>query len=442
VNRIALLLRKDLLVLRRSPLLLGILLAYPLAIAVLVGLVASYASSKPRVAFVDEDNLPPTVIVGGKRFHVDRTIREVSQNVKVLRLSPEAAARQLSTGGVVAVVTVPPGFIASLKGMVKSPQLELQLSKGTLSSRVEQQVQALVYSLNRQLQRAYIENNLRYVTLILHGGDGSFLGQPIDVLGIEKAEKVLAGMPQTPRVERLRGFLHDARLALANTGDALRSTAHPIELVRAPTRGRTWVLSAEVQAYALGLTITFLALMLAAGSLAAERDENVIGRLARGLIGLGHLIWAKVALAAGVALVLGLAIAMAFGAIIEIGGVTGGEPWRRLPLLVVGLVLAGGALGALGALLGALAREARTASLVALLVVMPIVFLGLIPAEVVPPAAWASDALPFAHSVRFFSAALYDLSPWGSVVREGLWLVALGAVFGGLARVGARRLLV
>lgn len=442
MNRIALVLRKDVLVLRRSPLLLGILLAYPLAIAVLVGLVASYASSKPRVAFVDEDNLPPTVIVGGKRFHVDRTIRQVSQNVKLVRLSPEAAARQLSTGGVVAVVTVPPGFIASLKGMVKSPQLELQLSKGTLSSRVEQQVQALVYSLNRQLQRAYIENNLRYVTLILHGGDGSFLGQPIDVLGIEKAEKVLAGMPQTPKVERLRGFLHDARLALANTGDALRSTAHPIELVRAPTRGRTWVLSAEVQAYALGLTVTFLALVLAAGSLAAERDENVIGRLARGLIGLGHLVWAKVALAAGVALVLGLAISVAFGAIIEIGGVTGGEPWRRLPLLVVGLVLAGGAVGALGALLGALAREARTASLVALLVVMPIVFLGLIPAEVVPPAAWASDALPFAHSVRFFSAALYDLSPWGSVLREGLWLVALGAVFGGLARVGARRLLV
>ena len=442
MSRIALLLRKDVLVLRRSPLLLGILLAYPIAIAVLVGLVASYASSKPRVAFVDEDNLPPTVIVGGKRFHIDRTIQEVSQNVKLVRLSPEAAERQLSTGGVVAVVTVPPGFIASLKGMVKSPQLELKLSRGTLSSRVEQQVQALVYSLNRQLQRAYIENNLRYVTLILHGGDGSFLGQPIDVLGIEKADKVLAGMSQTPRVQRLRGFLHDARLALANTGDALRSTAHPIELVRAPTRGRTWVLSAEVQAYALGLTITFLALMLSAGSLAAERDENVIGRLARGLIGLGQLIWAKIALAAGVALVLGLTIAVAFGAIIEIGGVTGGEPWRRLPLLVVGLVLAGGALGALGALLGALGREARTASLVALLVVMPIIFLGLIPAEIVPPAAWASDALPFAHSVRFFSAALYDLSPWGSVLREGLWLVALGAVFGGLARVGARRLLV
>ena len=65
MNRIALLLRKDVLVLRRSPLLLGILLAYPLAIALLIGLVASYGSSKPRVAFVDEDNLPATVVLGG-----------------------------------------------------------------------------------------------------------------------------------------------------------------------------------------------------------------------------------------------------------------------------------------------------------------------------------------------------------------------------------------
>ena len=435
------LLRKDVLVLRRSPLLLGILIAYPLAIALLVGLVASYASSKPRVALVDEDNLPATVVVGGKRFHVDRTIRQASQNVKLVRLSPEDADRQLRTGKVVAVVTVPPGFIASLKGMVRSPQLELQLSRGTISSRVEQQVQALVFSLNRRLQRAYIANNLRYVTLILKGGDGRFLGQPIDVLGIESAERLLDAMPATPRNRRLRDFLHDARLALANTGDALRSTAHPIELVRAPGRGRTWVLSAEVQAYALGLTITFLALVLAAGSLAAERDENVIGRLARGLVGLGQLIWSKVALAAAVALALGLAISLAFGVAIEIGGVTGGEPWRRLPLLVVGLVLAGACLGALGSLLGALAREARSASLVALLVVMPIVFLGLIPREVVPPAAWVSDVLPFAHSVRFFSAALYDLSPWTSVLREGLWLVALGVVFGGLARIEARRLL-
>ena len=441
MKRVLLLLRKDVLVLRRSPLLLGILIAYPIALAVLIGLVASYGSSKPRVALVDEDNLPTTVVLGGHRFDVERTIGEVSKNVTLVRLSPDEASRQLRDGRVVGVVTVPPGFVSTLRGMVHSPQLQLELSTGTISSRVEQQVQALVYSLNRQLQRAYIASNLRYVQLILRGGDGSFLGAPITVLGIQRAQRLLRGMPQTKRTAVLLDFLHDARLALANTNDALSSTAHPIELVRAPARGRTWALSAEVQAYALGLTITFLALLLAAGSLAAERDENVVGRLARGLVGLGQLVWSKVALAAAVALALGLAISLAFGLVIQVGGVTGGEPWRRLPLLVVGLVLAGGSVGALGAFLGAIAREARSASLIAVLVVMPIVFLGLIPAEIVPPAGWISALLPFSHAVDFFRSALYDLSPWREVALQGSWLLVLGAVFGGLARVGARRLL-
>ena len=237
MSRVLLLLRKDLLILRRSPLLAGILIAYPLAIAVLVGLVASYGSAKPRVAFVDEDNLPATVVLGGHRFHVDRTIREVSKNVKLVRLDHDEAERQLRDGRVVAVVTVPPGFVATLRGLVRSPQLELELSRGAISSRVEQQVQALVYSLNRQLQTAYIESNLRYVSLILDGGDGSFIGQPITVLGIEQAQRLLAQMPQTARTRTLLDFLHDARLALANTGDALRVDGAP-DRARACSRTR------------------------------------------------------------------------------------------------------------------------------------------------------------------------------------------------------------
>ncbi|HEY6834877.1 MAG TPA: ABC transporter permease [Gaiellaceae bacterium] len=441
MKRIWLLLRKDALVLRRSPLLLGILVAYPITIAILVGLVASYASAKPRVALVDEDNLPPTVVIGGHRFHVDKTIKQASKNVTLVRLSPDQAEQQLKNGKVVAVVTVPPGFVATLKEMVRSPKLEVELSHGTISSRVDQQVQALVYSLNRQLQRAYIGTNLHYVTLILNGGTGSLLGQQFNVLGLARSEQLLRGMPQTPRVRKLEDFIHDARLALANTDAAMRSLANPIGLQHVKASGRTWVLSANVQAYALALTITFLTLMLAAGSLAAERDENVIGRLARGLVGLGHLVWAKVALAAALALVLGLAIAVAFGVIIQVGGVTGGEPWHRLPLLVLGLLLAGGSLGALGALLGALAREARSASLVALLVVLPIVFLGLIPSEIVPPAGWASSLLPFTHAFEFFRSALFDLSPWREVAKQALWLVVLGGIFGALACRGARRLL-
>jgi ABC-type Na+ efflux pump permease subunit len=421
-------------------LLLGVLLTYPLLIAVLVGLVAGYANAKPRVALVDEDGLPQVVAIAGHRFDVQRTIDEVSRNVKLVRLSPQEAKRQFRSGKVVAVVTVPEGFLATLKSMVVTPKLEVQTARGVVSSRVDQQVQALVYQLNRQLQSAFIGTNLGYVRLILQGGTGTFLGRQFQVLGLDRAERELAGVPG-PKAARLRDFVHDARLALAQTGNALSATAHPIEIERVGGRGRTWALSADVQAYALGVTITFLTLVLAAGSLAAERDENVVGRLVRGLVSLGQLVWAKVLLAAAIALALGLGVALVFGAVIQIGGVEGGEPWARIPLLAAGLLLAGAALGAVGALLGALAREARTASLVALLVVLPIVFLGLVPKEIVPVAGWISDLLPFSHAVRFFSAALYDSSQWATLAREAAWLCGLGAVFGVVARIETRRLL-
>jgi len=440
--KVLLLLRKDLRILRRSPVLVAVLVAYPLVVAGLVGLVAGYASSKPRIALVDEDHLPARVVVGDRSFDVNRTIARVSRDVHLVRLSPEEAARELRTGKVVATVTVPQGFVADLRTMVRSPHLILQTTHGGITPRVTQQVQALVYSLNRELQSAYIAANLRYVRLILHGGPGAFLGRKFRILGLDRTERLLRQLPRGPRLDRIRGFVGDARLALGQTGAALHATANPIELVRAPERGRTWALSAQVQAYALALTISFLTLVLAAGSLAAERDENVVARLARGLVGLGELVSAKVVLAAVVSLFVGLAIALAFGVIIQVGDVTGGEPWVRLPLLGAGLVLAGASLGGLGALLGALAREARTASLVALLVVLPVVFLGLVPREIVPAAGVVSDALPFAHAVRLFSSSLYDVRPWAAVAREAAWLAGLGLAFGAAARLGARRLLV
>ena len=232
-----------------------------------------------------------------------------------------------------------------------------------------------------------------------------------------------------------------AELALAETDDALRTTANPIRLERAPDRGRTWVLSAQVQAYALALTLAFLTLLLSAGALAAERDENVLGRLARWLVRLWELVAAKVALAAVVAVVLGLAIALAFGIAIEAGDVTGGravgapavargrprargrEPGRaRLP------ARRAGARGADGVA----RRSARRAA-------------DRLPR---PRAARARAcgrldqrrAPVRARGAAVLSSALYDASPWATVAVEAAWLAGLGLLFGALARLGMGRL--
>jgi ABC-2 type transport system permease protein len=440
VNAVALLLRKDLTVLRRSPLLLGALLAYPVVIALLVGLVAGYASSKPRVAFVDEDNVPPVVQVAGHNFHVKSIIDQVAKNVTLVRMSPDEARRELASGKVVATITVPSGFVGALETTAESPSLVLRTGSGAVAPRVTEQVQALVYQLNRQLQSVFINANLVFVRLILHGGSGSFLGRPFTVLGLDRTEQLLASLPQSQRVKTIRTFIHTARAGLARTGTALQATAHPIQLRQPKAKGRSWLLSAQVQAYGIALTVTFLALLLAAGAAAAERDEGTIGRLRRGLVTLGQLVWSKVVLAAVVGLALGGVIAVVFGVVAEVGGVTGGEPWARLPLLLVGVALAAAVVGAAGALLGALAREARTASLLAVLVVLPVVFLGLVPRGAFALAWWVSEFLPFAHAVRWFGAALYDTSPWRTLGVETLWLLGIGAVFGALARGSMRRL--
>lgn len=434
MTRARLLLTKDLRVLRRSPLLLGVLVLYPALIALLLALVAGYANSKPRVAFVDDDNLPEVVEIGGRTFHIARTIDRVSENVSLVPMNRDEAERQLGSGKVVAVVRVPAGFLAQLKAMQRSPELELQTTRGLLASRVTQQMQALVYSLNRELQDAFIAANLEYVDLILHGGTGTFLGRRFNVLGLERAEERVVD----PEV---REFIEVAQLALGATDDALEATANPIELKAAPARGRTWALSAQVQAHALALVTIFLGTVLAAAALAAERDERVLSRLARGLASLGQILSAKLALAALVAGLLGLGVAVAFGVAVEAADVQGGQPWLRLPALLPALLLVGAAAGALGALLATLAREARAATLVAVLVVLPIVFLGIVPREAAPAAGAVSDLLPFAHAVRLFDALLYETSPWEAAAVEGAWLLAIGVALAAAARPLMRRLL-
>src|SRR5205814_4729640 len=166
------------------------------------------------------------------------------------------------------------------------------------------------------------------VQLILTGGRAEFGGRTYDVLGLARMQKLLQKLPPGAQRDRISEFARIAGVALAQTGSLLGATANPIGLERAHENSRSSLLSAQVQAYALALTITFLALLLAARAIASERDENAIGRLARGLASLGQLVWAKVALAAVVALALGLAIALTFGIAIEAGNVSGGEPWQ------------------------------------------------------------------------------------------------------------------
>ena len=385
MSAVVLLLRKDLTVLRRSPLLLAALLAYPIVIALLVGLVAGYASSKPRVAWVDEDNVPAVVQVAGTASTCRSIIDEVSSNVTLVRMSADEAARELSSGKVVATITVPSGFVGTLETAAREPEPRAAApASGALASRVTQQVQALVYRLNRQLQGVFIKANLVFVQLLLHGGKRQLPRPAVHGARPRRHGAAARGAcRRAQRVQAIRDFVRDARIGLAQTGDGAAGDRASDPAARSRrTKGRSWVLSAQVQSYGIALTVTFLALLLAAGAAAAERDEGTIGRLRRGLVSLGQLVWSKVALAA------------------VVGARARRGDRRRLRDRRRGRRRHGRrAVGARcrscssasrsrppssappARSLGALAREARTASLLAVLVVLPVVFLGLVPRE-------------------------------------------------------------
>jgi ABC-2 type transport system permease protein len=445
---VRLLLGKDLRVLRRSPALLAALVLYPLLFAVLVGLVVRFASDRPTVAFVDLDGLPQELTLAGESFDVQNVIEQVNDKAELMPMSEEEAERQLETGEVVAAIVVPRGFAARLRGMVESPELVLRTGRGGLAARFELQTEALVYRLNRLLQEAYIAANLEYVQLLVEGGEASFLGEEFDVVGLDEADELLESLrartsdPEAlAEIDELANFVDEAKLALEQTDETLSATANPIELAIDREAGRTWLLGAQLQAYALALTLAFICVLLAAGAVAAERDENVVGRLVRGLVRLWELVTVKVLLGAVIAVAIGLALALVFGVAAEVAGVEGGGPWSRLPLLAFGLALAGAAFGAFGVLLGVLARESRTAVLVAFLVTLPLVLVGVVPEGSVAAAGWLSAVFPFRHAVDFFEAALFDLDPWRTVGVETLWLLGLGAAFAAGARAGVRRFL-
>ena len=178
--------------------------------------------------------------------------------------------------------------------------------------------------------------------LIQEGGTGEFLGNEFDVVGLAGAERLLVQMrdrtddPASEEdIAQLETFLDEAKLALDQTGQALRATANPITLKLDDEGRRTWLLSAQVQAYALALTMALLCIVVAAGAIASERDENVLARLARGLVRLGELVAEKIALVTVVGVAVGTLLTAVLATVLAIAGSTSFASWVRVPVLLV-----------------------------------------------------------------------------------------------------------
>ena len=206
-----------------------------------------------------------------------------------------------------------------------------------------------------------------------------------------------------------------------------------MQVKRIVVSGSNSSLSAFAAEAAVVGSMMFVALLLAAGMLALEREENAFGRLVRGLVSRTELVVEKVGLAALAAFVLTTVMLGILAALL-------GLDFGRAPLWLVVLAVGSLAFGAMGVAIGGATREVRSASLAAFVVSLPVAALALVPAGAVADGVYdlirvISAVFPFRPAMDALDAAISG----GDLLAPLLHLVALALVFGALARLSLRR---
>ena len=240
------------------------------------------------------------------------------------------------------------------------------------------------------------------------GGQAQFLGDEIDILGLDRTAQIVEELraratsdEDRAAYDQILGFANDAKLALGVADGALEATAHPVALRQERQGGRAGLLENRAIAIVLGVGVAIAGVLLGSGAVAAERDEGTLWRLIHGRIGMTLLLVQKVALAAIVGVILGTIVEVVYAAAASVVDVGPSQPWARLPLVVVLLLVGAAAVGAVGVLAGVLARDVAAAALLALLVTLPFLLAGLIPGDVSPVVAStriARQSTPFFRS--------------------------------------------
>ncbi|MEA2158602.1 MAG: type transport system permease protein [Solirubrobacteraceae bacterium] len=445
------LLVKDLQILRRSPLLVGLLIVYPIAIALMIGFALSSPPGKPKVAFFSE---VPTgkgkINFGNQQINVAQYASQLFQAIDPIKVhSRDEAIAKVRDGEALAALIIPSDIPAQIQSLVTTgvgtPTVELYLNSRDPIERqfVDQAIKARLNDVEQAVSKQVLRVATTDLQQVLNGGSIQFLGQSFPLLGLRNSRTIMQGTlgslprnsPLRPAVRQVVAFANLAIEGLGFASPVLGSIGTPLTVDQTELAGRSTPTDLYAAAIAVIISLMFVTVLLAAGMLAVERSENAYARLVRGLVTPGRLLWEKILLAAGCASAVTLLMSIFVSLFVHLD-------WARFPLWVLALALGGAAFGALGVAIGALAREVSASSLLAFLLSLPIAFVALVPANAVSGGLkTVLDAIAFVFPFR---SALQAASNAFSGAPPGIgWplvhLVVLTGAFWVLARVAVRR---
>jgi ABC-type multidrug transport system permease subunit len=443
------LLLKDLQILRRSPLQAFLLVAYPVLIAILVGFAISRSPEKPRVAFLNEIPSDARVSVGTRQLPSIGVSERVCERVECVRVEDrDEAFEEVRSGEVLAALILPADLVDRINSLStpvpSTPEVEVIVNEeDPVKARlVNDRISSLLAQANLVIARRIAAEGGRFVDLVVNGGEFTVLGQAIPILGLDETMRILrrlrVAVPAGELRDSLERILRFTDLTQSNLGTAaalLTRLTQPIAVDKQVVGGSAPPLEIFAIAAAATLTLAFVTVLLVAGSLALEREENAFPRLTRGLVSPAALLGEKVALGVLVGLLVTLLMLAGLAFFVPLH-------WSRFGLWLLAILGGGAALGAAGAALGAAAREVRAVSLLAFMVTLPLAFLSLVPSGAVGPVLYdAIEVLaalfPFKPALQAMTAALDPAGP--SLAGALAHLAVLVVAYGLLARFALRR---
>ncbi|HTC60225.1 MAG TPA: ABC transporter permease [Solirubrobacteraceae bacterium] len=437
------LLGKDLLILRRSRLLVALLIFYPVAIALLIGFAISASPAKPRVAVVDETPPGETITLGGTRVGLDEYTKQLFSQVDVVHVPTRAIAEsKVASGEVLAAIVIPSDIVAKISSGVSQAQIEVIYNGDAVEqSFVRSTIDATLARANLALSEQIKSVAVHDLNLLLSGGHIGPLGSQ-ELIGLRQLPGTLKGIAsrQPPgkdrdTLTRIAGFANLAANNLGIAADVLTTVSQPIAVHSKLLQGKRTPLDTYAVVVAVTISLMFLCVLLAAGGVALEREEHTIARLVRGLISREGLLAEKAMLAAVCAFVVALAMLLGVSAFVSLDV-------SRIGLWMLALAFGALGFGALGVAIGALAREVRAASLLAFLLSLPLVFLALVPSGSVATGLYdviraVSFVFPYKAALQALDAAVNGAAP--SLGASIAHLLGVTLLFGVLARLGLRR---
>jgi ABC-type transport system involved in cytochrome c biogenesis permease component len=442
------LLLKDLQILRRSPLQAVLLVAYPVLIALLIGFAISRDPGNPRVAFLNEIPAGARVAAGNGELPAVGVNDRVCKRVECVDVDSRAEAEEkVRDGEVLAALILPADLINRLNSLStlnpETPEVDVIVNEeDPLKARVvDDRITALLAQANLFIARQIAKEGGRYLDLVVDGGEFDVLGQAIEILGLRRAAAILQAVrPAVPEglrdeLDRVIRFATLARDNLNVAAPLIDRLTQPIAVDKQSVSAPTPPLDVFAIAVAATLTLTFVTLLLVAGSLALEREENTFSRLTGGLVSRSALLAEKV----GLGVVAGVVVTLLMLAGVQLFV---SLDWSRLGLWLAAIVGGGAALAAAGAALGAAARDVRAVSLLAFMVALPVALLSLVPSGAVGTTLYdvirvLTAVFPFKPALQAMAAAL---DPGGSSIAGPLLHLAILAIaYGAIARLALRR---